>query len=194
MHLRLLLLLAVALAAPAAERPVRFAGTVSHAKEFRKEIAPGLSFVLNPTDTGWMIAIVPAAACADANEWAWVANPPYRNYNALFVDTGYGITAWEAAAWGPREFHFVTTCADYRRESQWVRTLLWPYSYSEKEVNEAQAKLGSSPLARGRFTIRGSKVSPAAEAIEGKNYGQIDWLRFDVEITFPDRAPQAADR
>ncbi len=185
MRLTALLILIAALPAMAAEKPIHIAGTLSRGEMFRKTIAPKLDFVLNPTDTGWMIAIVPAAACADSGDWATVVNPPYRGYNALFVDTAYGITAWEAATWAPREFRFVTTCDDYRREIERLRIVLWPYTHSEKEVSQAQELLGTSPTGQGRFTILDSKVSRAAEEVEGKNYGQIDRLKFDVEITLP---------
>ncbi len=180
---RALLILIAAFPAPAADKPLRIAGALSRGEAFRKPITPKFDFVLKPNDTGWTISVVPVAACGNSGDWATVVNPPYRNYNALHVDASYGTTAWEAVAWLPREFRFVTTCAGYRQESERLNIVLWPYSFSEREASEALKMLGTTANGQGRFTILDSKVSRAKKEIEGKNYGQIDWLKFEVEIT-----------
>ena len=159
-------------------------GEVFRGQEYRKEIGSGLVFLLKPTDTGWMIGIVPKSACGDNGDWATVVNAPYRNYNALFVDASYGVTAAEAVGFGPRKFSFVMTCDDFKRERHRLEIVLWPNSYSQREADEALAKLGSSPLGRATFSILDSKISRAENNIEGKNYGKIDWLRFRLDIAF----------
>lgn len=60
-------------------------GEVSRGQEYRKEIGSGLLFLLKPTDSGWMIDIVPKVPCSEEADFARVVNAPYRNYNSLFV-------------------------------------------------------------------------------------------------------------
>jgi len=160
-------------------------GEVSRGQEYRKEIGSGLLFLLKPTESGWMISVVPKSPCTENGDWASVVNAPYRNYNSLHLDTGYGVTAKEAVGISPREFSFVVTCDDYKRESRRLDIVLWPYRYSQREQDDALAKLGSSPLGKGSLTILNSKTSPADQNIEGKNYGKIDALRFRLDITSP---------
>lgn len=170
----------------AQEGLTRFEGEVSHGQQYRREIGSGLLFVLNPTDSGWMIRIVPKVPCAGNDDWASVVNAPYRNYNSLFVDASYGITAKEAVKeMNPREFSFVVSCGDYKREGHRLDIVLWPYSYSQQEVDRARAERGTAPLGRGKLTILDSKTSLAEQEIEGKNYGMIDWLKFRLEVSFP---------
>lgn len=159
-----------------------FSGVISEGQEFRKEIGADLVFVLKPSDTGWKIGVDPKMPCAPDGDWAAVVNPPYRNYNSLNLDTEYGMSARDAVAMNPREFSFVLTCEDYRVESHMLEIVLWPYNRSKKEVDEATAKLATSRLGRAKLTILDSRVSPANHEVEGKNYGKIDWLKFNVDI------------
>ncbi len=193
----LLLISLVPLVAPlfgialAHDEVTHFSGDVSRGQVYKREIGSGLLFVLSPTDTGWMIRIVPQTSCADSDDWARVVNSPYRNYNSLFVDASYGITARQAVKdMNPREFSFVLTCADYKSEGHRLDVVLWPYTYSKKEADAALANLGSSPLGKAIFTILNSKTSRAEQDIEGKNYGKIDWLTFRLDVTFPAQRSQ----
>ena len=85
----------------------------------------------------------------------------------------------------PRDFNFVLNCQDYQVEGARVDILLWPYSHSQKEQDEALAKLGSSPQGQGKMWIDKWKIGKAAREIDGVNYGSIDWIQFHVEIRFP---------
>ncbi len=171
----------------AQERVAHLSGEVFRGQEFRREIGSGLFFVLGPSDTGWIISIEPKTACITKDDdWAYVVNAPYRNYSALRVDASYGITAKEAvSAMNPRKFSFVVSCADYRLESHRVQVVLWPGNYPPGERDAAFKELATSPQAKAEFTILDSKVSPAAQDIEGKNYGKIDWLKFRLDVQFP---------
>jgi hypothetical protein len=140
---------------------------------------------MQPGGTGWTIRILPKVTCDDTGDWAFVVNPPYRYYNSLYLNASYDISAQQAVEINPREFSFVVTCGDYKVERQRLETVLWPYGYSQKEADEALAKLGTSPLGKGKFTILDSKISPAEKAIDGKNFGKIDWLKFRLDITPP---------
>ena len=165
----------------------QFSGEVSRGQEFRREIGPGLEFILRPTETGWAIRIAPKTPCAQNEDWAAVVNAPYRGYNALYLDASYGITAQEAVGINPREFLYVTNCEDYKQEARRLEVVLWPYNFTKQETDDAMAKLATSPLGKARLTILSAKVSPAGKEIEGKNYGRLDALRFRLDVAPPAR-------
>jgi hypothetical protein len=160
-------------------------GEVALGHDYGREIGSGLLFLLTATGSGWKIGIVPKAPCSEDGDWASVVNAPYRSYNSLHLDTEYGVTAKEAVDFNPREFSFVTTCADYKRESHGLNIVLWSYAYPQKVADEALIKLGTSPLGKARLTILKSKISLAERNIEGKNYDKIDWIKFRLDITAP---------
>ncbi len=129
-------------------------------------------------------------ACTD---YAWVVNMPIRNSNALDLFPSYGDTAQEIVDKSPFQFNFVLSYADCKREASLLRLLIESKPIgvappSEKQLAEAQKKLGTSPQGHAKLWILDSKVSAASKDVEGKNYGQIDWIRFRVEIHFPDNA------
>lgn len=158
-----------------------FSGQVSGGQGFRRDLNADLEFVLNP---GWTIAVVPKHPEGDCNELASVVNPPYRSHRTLNIDTSYGWTAEEEVTASPREFSFVTNCGDYRTEFSRLSLVLWPYTGTEKQVEEAQAKLGTSPLGKGRLWITDSKTSHAGDTAH-ESLGKIECLRFSVEIQLP---------
>ena len=183
-----ILILAVAALALSQSRTIRFSGEVKRGETFTRDIDPDLQFVLRPSPEypnrpgGWTITVTPKGPRpAGCDDLVWVATPPYRSYNPRYLDLSYATTPTQAVAWTPRAFSFVLDCASYSAEERRVRILLWPASSSEAEVKDAQEKLGSSPLGRGRLFIRDARVTPP----NGGNPGSIDWLRFDVELELP---------
>jgi hypothetical protein len=168
-------------------RPLHFQGEVTRGETFRKEIGRGLALVLRPEEGGWTIAVLPVVA-TDAEceaDYAAVVAVPLRGYNELNLSATYGNTAREAVALSPREVDFVLSAADCKTEKERRDKLLWSYSYTAKEVQDAEAKFGSSPEGRVVLKIVDSKVSATGVLVEGKDYGKIDWLKFDVVVTFP---------
>ena len=175
---------------PGADKPVCspgaicFLGTVSEGEEFHKTLNTELEFVLQP---GWTIAIVPKRPEGNCQEFASVVNPPYRAHRRLDIDTGYGWTAEQEVSVSPREFRFVTNCADYRTEAERLDTVLWPDTATpqkQQKYDEALAKLGTSPLGTGRLWITGSKVTHSGDTPDNK-LGKIVWMKFTVEIRLP---------
>jgi hypothetical protein len=165
-----------------------FAGRVSGGEKFRKAINADLEFLLEP---GWKIAIAPRLPDGNCREFAAVVNPPYRQHNALYIDMSYGWTAEQEIGVSPREFGFVTNCADYRTEAGRLDFVLWPYTAkSEREADEAMAKLGTSAQGQGRMWITGSKISHTDDTPENKA-GRIEWMTFSVEIRLPRRVSPA---
>ena len=172
----------------AQDRPVRLSGEVAGGHEYRKEIGAGLVFVLSPDeDNGWTMAVAPKENPndSDCDDYVAVATPPYHGPNARFINTSYGIPAKDSVKQSRREFAFVTNCADNHREEKWVERIVNPGGFSDKEIEEGYAKLGTSPQGKGVLTILDSKTSPAKERVEGVNLGQIDWIKFEVTITLP---------
>ncbi len=180
------------------DHSTRFGGEVSQGQTFRKGIGHGLDFVLMPSSehsgwyTGWTIKISPQGQPSDpdCDDFAWVVTPPYRFGNARHLDTQYGTTAQEAVRISPREFSFVLNCTDLKTERGRVDRVLWPYTYSKEEVDEASAKLGSSPLGTGQLWIKRFRITPGKKSEVGAELGAIHWIKFRVEIRFPEAATQ----
>ena len=170
---------------PGTEKPtcspgaICFSGKVSEGEEFRKTLNAELEFVLT---RGWNIAVAPKVPEGDCREFASVVNPPYRAHRDLYIDMSYGWTAEQETETSPREFRFVTNCADYRAEFERLNIVLWPPTPEKYE--EASAKLGTSPLGKGRLWITDSKISHSGDTPDEK-LGKIEWMTFSVEITLP---------
>jgi hypothetical protein len=95
------------------EGAICFSGEVSRGQEFHRALNDDLEFVLQE---GWEIAIVPRKPEGDCKEFADVVNPPYQEHKPLYINLSYGHSAeWEMTD-SPREFRFVTNCADYRTD------------------------------------------------------------------------------
>lgn len=179
------------------DRSVAFLGEATEGQTFRKNIGHGLAFVLMPDSmgggiTGWTIAISPQgkASDPDCEDFLWVVTPPYHFQNVRYLDTQYGVTAQEAVRDSPREFSFVLNCADYETERKLGELAIYPSSESKQKVEEAQAKLGSSPLGKGRLWIEDSKITPGHDSATGQDLGAIHWIKFKVEIKFPAIPPR----
>jgi len=170
---------------PAVNRPtcsmgaICFSGEVSAGEEFRKSINAELEFVLAP---GWTITVVPKKPEGDCQEFASVVNAPYRAHRDLYIDTTYGWTAEDEVSTTPREFRFVTNCADYRTEYERLSILMWPYyAPTPRSYDEALAKPGTSALGKGRLWITNSKITHVGDTADNKA-GTIEWMKFTVEI------------
>jgi hypothetical protein len=159
-----------------------FSGEVVSGHEFRHPINSSLEFVLEP---GWNITVVPKQPEGDCKEFASVVNPPYRAHRELEIDTSYGWTAEDEVYASPRNFYFVTSCADYRAEAQRLGIVLWGDGATEQQYKEAQKKLGTSPLGTARLWIIDSKITHAKDTSDKS--GTIQSMKFAVEIKLPDR-------
>jgi hypothetical protein len=194
-NLGLIFLALSSIGAAPQDRSVAFIGEATEEQTFRKSIGGGLDFVLMPNsdgDTGWTIAISPQdkESDPDCEDFLWVATPPYHFQNVRYLDTAYGITAQKAVSFSPREFSFVLNCADCKTERNRVELVIYGSNASKQEVEEAQAKLGSSPLGKGRLWIEDSKITPGHTTGTGQDLGAIHWIKFKVEITFPAPDPR----
>jgi len=162
-------------------RAICFTGRVERGKEFRKELNSELEFVLEP---GWTIAVMPKRPVGECTELASVVNAPYRAHRALDIDATYEWTAEMEAGYGAREFRFVTNCADYKIESERLSTVLWGYTSTQQQYDEAMAKLGSLARGKGRLWMTDSRISHSEDTAEDKK-GFFEWMAFTVEILLP---------
>ncbi len=195
-NLGLIFLALSSLRAAPQDRSVTFIGEATEGQTFRKSIGHGLDFVLTPNlmgggITGWIIEISPQGTPSDpgCKDFSWVATPPYHFKNVLYLDTAYNTTAQEAVGDSPRVFSFVVNCADFKTEFKRVELVMHHSNASEQEVDEARAKLGTSPLGKGRLWIEDSKITPGQKSDTAKDLGAIHWIKFKVEIEFPATPP-----
>jgi hypothetical protein len=194
-----------------AEDSICFSGEVSAGEEFRKPLNDDLEFVLRPVGVdlkqGWGIEVVsrkpegegpPPGHCSDA--LAMVVNGPYRQHNQLLIDMSYGWTAEEEVGDSPREFRFVTNCADFRVERERLLIALGGTNSagvrvaSDEEYWKTVEALGSNARGKGRVWITASKTSRADYSPDGftkdqlgvsDHSGTILWIKFSVEIKLP---------
>lgn len=176
-----------------------FSGEVSEGQTFRKSIGHGLNFALTPSslgDSGWVIEVSPQDKPSDpgcTGDYSWLVTPPYHFRNVRYLDTSYGTLAQDVVRSSAREFNFVLNCQDYEVERKRVETVIYtPANVSKEEVDEARAKLGSSPLGKGRLWIEKSRITPGNETSDGSDLGVIHWIRFRVEIKFPSTPARSA--
>lgn len=179
-------------AARSQDRIISFSGQVSEGQAFRRSIGHGLDFVLTPSSigggiTGWTIQVPPQGQTSDpeCRDFAWVVTPPYHFQNVLYLHTSYSTMAQEAVRASPREFRFVLNCADFKTERKRVDLVLYHSTAAKGEVDEALAKLGSSPLGTGKFWIKRYRITPGKKTEAGIDLGAIHWIKFEVEIKFP---------
>ncbi len=163
----------------------RFGGEVSRGQPFEHPLGGDLVFHLAPSPAGnppgWTIEVRSPALPGPENEFSWVVTPPYRAWNPRYLDTSYGWSAREAITFGPRDFHFVTSGADYRSAAEAVRKLLWPAGLPERELEEARRDLDGVRRATGRLVILDSRLGGMAQG----DPGRIEWIRFEVEVCLP---------
>jgi hypothetical protein len=157
-----------------------FSGEVSEGREFRKPLTLDLEFLLQP---GWKIAVAPGRAEDDCHDLVSILNALKTDHVDANIDTAHNWKAEDEVRISPRQFRFVTNCADYRTESRRLSILRSP-NLPQRIYRETKASLWTSPLGIGRLWITGSRVSHAADTQERK-LGRIEWLRFTVEIRLP---------
>jgi hypothetical protein len=158
-----------------------FAGEVHNGKQFRHTINSSLVFVVQP---GWTVAIVPRQPRSDCDEFASVVNAGYRAHRPLDIEESYGWSAQDEMDLSPRNFYFVTNCADHRTEAERLGIVLWGNGHTQAENGAARKQLGTSPLGEGKLWITKYKITSAGSN-STDNTGQIEWMRFSVEIKLP---------
>ena len=163
---------------------MQFSGSVSEGQTFRREIGAGLILVVRPDGDGWRIAVTSRSGCRDS-DFAAVVTPPYSFRNGLMINTDYCVMAKDAVR-ESHEFEFVLDCRHYRQEQERLDKVLYPSYYAAADVDDATAKIGSSPKGQGRVKVVASKIMPAYFEAFGKNLGRIVSMSFEVHLTLPE--------
>ena len=171
------------------QRTVRISGEVLKERSFERQVGANLFFRLVPDELGWSIAVGSKTA---RENFCSVVTPPYRGVNALAIEGWHFRNSDNSGRNEPgpknvnspqelREFYFVLNDADYRRASDALQVLLWPYSYSKQEADAAESVHGKLRKGRGKVIIRDLKLN----ALEPGEQAGIDRMTFDVELSLP---------
>ena len=162
---------------------LKFSGEVKAGEEYRKPIGRGLVFLLRPSVNGWRIEVEPEAkSVAGCREFSTVLAWPLHARGSNDLDTSYGVSARDAVSTNP-EVAFVSTEADCLRERHWLE-VIEAGDFRKPDYDEAIARRRSSPLGKATLRVLKSKVSSSDEVVEGEDLGKIDWIKFEVTITF----------
>ena len=165
---------------------VHFVGEVTRGNTFQQDIGRDLVFRLATTagydDIGWKIEITPKDTPEDGPvEFSAVATPPYRTYNARYLETSYGNTAKQAVAMTPRVFYFVQSEDDEHRAEECLNAAIYPTNVSDEEKVRVVQEQREIALGKGELRILKSRVGHSKTLTDA---GTIDWLRFEVDIEF----------
>ncbi len=179
---------------------LKFSGEVAGGRNFEKEIGNNLFFRLESDGSNWTISVGSKTSKTSAkdvgyesyNNFAGVVTPPYRGINNIYIEGWHFRNSDNSGpneagpknvnAYGEvREFYFVLNDADYKKASDALDKMLWSYSYSEQEVDEATAIHDNLSKGHGKLTINDLKLN---NLVIGKQAG-IESMKFDVELNFP---------
>jgi hypothetical protein len=172
------------------QRSVSFGGEVWKGESFERPIDGNLFFRLVPQELGWTISV--GSAAGQGNNFCGVVTPPYRGINPIQIEGWHFRNADNSGPneAGPtnvnapqkiREFYFVINDADYSKAFDALQIMLWPYSYSKRQIDEAGDVHAKVAKGNGRLFIRDLKLNTLEL---GKQAG-IERLVFDVELNFP---------
>jgi hypothetical protein len=179
-----------AAAASPVEPAMPFTAEVVRNEEFQKIFAPKMMFRLEPyggNDSGWSMRIAPvsdtggpAIDCIGA-----VETPLHGDTKVEIEPPRNGKT--QDPSWTRREFNYVAGASDCKIAWTLMNDANPNSKLSDKEREEAGAKLEQLPMRRGVFTVLDARFGPATPQNE---YGTIEWLKFDVDLS--GRPPEKA--
>jgi len=160
-------------------------GRVDRGEAFSASFADGLLVRLEPevfpaNPQGWTLRVTPDSD--PVTDYSFVATPPYRFWNARYLDTSYGVSAEAALSMSRRDFQYLVTAADHEIGMEAISTVLWPGEYSDAEVAQARERLEELVTGHGTLWIEGGSV---AAPDEEHPLGLIEWMSFRIEICTP---------
>ena len=172
-------LLLTVIAAITLVQPLALAGTATltarivRGQSFTGKLAENLWFCLfaEKDGSGWWIAVQQDCTKPD-HDFVAVATPPMHGPNPREI-LGWHFEAGANAPQNVRDFSFVLKDADWQR----LMTDLNSYTDASKMLSEIDE------LGRGRGTLRILAMKSRRE----KDQPVIDWMKFRVELRWPDR-------
>jgi hypothetical protein len=169
-------------------------GEVAAGKSYERMFTPGLTFLLEPIASGWIVRVLPVGEPREQHDYAELATPPYRSMTPLAVSTDFSFRAQDAVGWNPRRFRYAATAADFRA----MRALYDPASSGDAQAGsalaeiaarqpEAELKILDAHLVPGENdqTLMAATVASHFEAtphtVESSGaspLGRVTWMRF----------------
>jgi hypothetical protein len=162
--------------------PLIIEGTVTPGVPLAQRFGPGFSFALKEQHGGWAVEITHAAS--SEKDLIYPVNPPYRFSNHQRIGPGYGESARDSAHISPREFAFLVRPDDVGRAWDDVERVLWPYTHSEVEVQQATDELARFPTGTLRLEILAAEFAPCGDS--GQEPGEcVSRFTFRATIVWP---------
>jgi hypothetical protein len=128
------------------------------------------------------------------NSYCGIVTPPFHGINALYIegwhfrnsDNSGPNEAGEKNVNAPqeeREFQFVTNESDYKKASEALDKIVYPYIYSEKEVDAAKKEFNEIKKGEGLLKIEKMELGNliiGEQAWFNKMEFQV-WLKLPME-------------
>lgn len=181
-------------------KTIKFSGEVASGQNFEKEVENNLFFRLQSEGSSWTISVgsktsktsVKDVGYESYKNFAGVVTPPYRGINNIYIEGWHfrnsdnsgpnEVGPKNVNAYGEvRKFYFVLNDADYQKAFDALQKMMWSYSYSEQEINEATVIHDKLSKGYGKLTIHDLKLN---NLVIEKQAG-IESMKFDVELVFP---------
>ncbi len=184
-----------------------FEGEVEYGKAFIQPIGSGLTWMLEPIASGWIVRVLPANGPRGQHDYAELATPPYQtppyfSVSPLLVGTDFSFRAQDAVGWNPRRFRYAASRRDFERLSasyeqyrrsatpavqQALAELVERAPEGELRILDAHLIPGQADQAPTAATVASHFTTTAhtVEQPDGKEsteLGRITWMRFRVQL------------
>src|SRR5205814_7779700 len=130
-------------------------------------------------EDGWSIVITHAAS--PDKDLVYPVNPPYRFSNRQHIGPGYGDTARESVADTQRNLAFIYCPGDIVKAWADLDRVLWPYNYTEAEVQKATNDLTQIPTGTVSFEVLAADLGPDTKQPGSEE--RVQGLKFRATIT-----------
>lgn len=175
-------------------------GEVAAGQKFERAFAPGLTFLLEPIASGWIVRVL-GDRPRQAHDYAELASPPYGGMTPLAVSTDFSFRAQDAIAWNPRRFHYAANAASFRS----LLALYAPATSGDAQAVERLAGIAAAQP-EATLTILDAHLAPGTndvgrmaatvaqhlrstphtiEAAGASPLGRVTWMRFRIELELP---------
>lgn len=166
---------------------VKFSGHVEHGKDYRQTLGADLTFVLQPTNTGWQMEIegLSPEHPETPGNYLTIATPPYHFNDTASIDDSYGRKLEDAIKESPREFHFALDAAQFEKIGEIVEVALHGGDRSAAEQDRATdfvLNRMAEVTGSGKFSINRSQIGK----LKGEKKDAILSLDFSVELRVPE--------
>lgn len=160
-----------------AMQEVSFSGEVRGDEAFLKELAPGVSFRLLPTPTGWRMEIGPDDNAGP--DYIYLATPPYIGNPVQHFDARF---PGDPLAEKERRFRFIFFTHDAAAAKEAVGRIVMPKSRQEKE--EAASVIDGMAKGSGVFAVRDGDTAESVSH-EGDRILKVERLSFEAKLSIP---------